>query len=365
MAASQTDSADAADLKAENQSAAPDKRHVLPKPQHFSEVDSFQYLLSLIKAGKHREVRAYLIEILPELAACKLHEHEKFNQLFFIPRLIQKSGMTKHGVQRLLRKVRVVERNITGIELPKGGAFADFGCGPHDPVAMATYFYANGFAKVHAIDLQPPRNEIFSALSMYDLLANMQMFPRRYCRPDVKPDAILERIRIFNAAAFERGDFRRGMAAADGNICYEPVDISQSSIEPESLSLLVSSTVLEHVSDLDDVCRKIYDSLMPGGVAYHFIDMADHRSFRRNSEFGPLSFLTEEVAPRNQNRLRKSEQLAAHQGAGFDIVNQSSVNAVLDDDIRSRLVERYRGLDDDDISTIKMHLTVRKPLRVN
>ena len=140
MAASQTDSADAADLRAETQSAAPDKRYVLPKPQHFSEVDSFQYLLSLIKAGKHREVRAYLIEILPELAACKLHEHEKFNQLFFIPRLIQKSGMTKHGVQRLLRKVRVVERNITGIELPKGGAFADFGCGPHDPVAMATYF---------------------------------------------------------------------------------------------------------------------------------------------------------------------------------------------------------------------------------
>ncbi len=365
MATSRTDNADAAGLKTEREGAAQHKREALPKPQHYREVDSFEYLLSLIKAGNPRKATAYLFEILPELATCDLREQEKFNQLLFIPRLLQ-SGLSKHGVRRLFRKVRVVERNIAGVELPKGGAFADFGCGAHDPVAMATYFYANGFAKAHAIDLLPPRNELFSAFSMYDLLANMQLFPQRYCRPDVMPGTILERIRIFNAEAFEQGNFRRGMAEANDRIIYEPVDIVHSSIEPGSLSLLVSSTVLEHVSDLDGVCRKIYDSLLPGGVAYHFIDMADHRSYGAGAgRFGPLSFLTEEDAPANQNRLRKSEQLAAHRRAGFDIVRQSSVNAVLDDDIRNRLVERFRGLDDDDISTIKMNLTVRKPWRVN
>ena len=361
----QTNIANAAAQKAENENAAQAEPEAPCKPLHYREVDSFQYLLALMGAGKPRIALAYMLEILPELSASRLHIQEKFNQLLYIPRLVQKSGLAKHGVQKLLRKLRAVERNIDGIELPEGGAFADFGCGAHDPVAMASYFYANGFPKVYAIDLRPPRNEFFSALSMYDVLANMHMFPQRYCRPGVDPDTVLKRIGIFNAEAFERGNFKRGMAKAEGKICYEPVDIVQSSIEPESLSLLVSSAVLEHVSDLEGVCQKVYDSLMPGGIAYHFIDMVDHRSYQLGAGFSPLSFLTEEVAPANQNRLRKSEQLAAHRQAGFDIVKQTSVNTVLDDDIRSRLVERYRGFDDDDISTIKMNLTVRKPLRVN
>jgi SAM-dependent methyltransferase len=335
-----------------------------PKPRCFREAASIDYFLALIRAGKSKKAGTYLVEILPELAASGLHPQEKLNHLIYLPRLIQRGGTTKHGAQKLLRKMRVVERNIAGNDLPEDGAFVDFGCGAHDPLAMASYFYANGFEKAYAIDLLGPRSELYTALAMYDLLANMRLFPQRYCRPGVGPGTILERIGIFDAEAFEAADLGRGMAGAAGKLCHEAVDIVASSIEPESVSLLVSSAVLEHVSDLDGVCKKIYDSLMPGGIAYHFIDMADHRSYRDNGQFGPLSFLTEEEAPPNMNRLRKSDQIAAQERAGFEIVKASSINAELTDDVREKLIERFRGRDDDDISTVKMNLTVRKPAPV-
>ena len=331
------------------------------KPPNFRTPESIDYFLYLIKSDKAKRAGEYLVEMFEDILASNIHIQEKINHLIFLPRLLQRGGATKHGARKLLRKAGMVERNIKGIELPAGGAFVDFGCGAHDPVALATYYYANGFKKAYAIDLLPPRNELYSALAMYDILASIRLFPERYCRPGVTVKQLLKRLSVFNITAFEDGNFSLGMESAAGKVCYEPVDILELSIEPESVSVLFSSAVLEHVSDIDGVCKKIYDGLMPGGVAFHFIDMADHRSYRRGSECGPLSFLTEEIAPKNMNRLRKSEQLAAQHRAGFEIIKLSSVNAELTDDIRSKLVERFRGLDDDDVSTIKMSLTVRKP----
>lgn len=352
------------DEKVDGPAKGPERPQIPPKPERFREPDSVDYYLALIAAGKPKRAGAYLLEILPEVAAGGLNHEEKINHLIYLPRLLQRSGATKHGVNKLLRKVRGVENNIAGIDVPKGGAFVDFGCGAHDPVAMSTYYYANGFEKAYAIDLLPPRNELYTALSMYDLVASMRLFPQRYCRPGVEPGEILHRIRVLNAQAFEEGDFRRGMARAADKIRYEPVDIVQSTIEPESVALLVSFAVFEHVSDINAVCSKIYEVLLPGGVAYHFVDMADHRSYRGDGQFGPLSFLTEDVAPPNMNRLRKTEQLAAQAQAGFDIVKAAGVNAELTNELRSGLVERFRNLDDDDVSTIKLHLTVRKPARM-
>ena len=331
------------------------------KPDVFQEQTFIEYYQELADSGRDEQALTYLLESLPDLSRAKLNRKEKANLLIFLPRLVQAAANTKHGYQKVLRKARSVLEQVEGLDIPKDGVFVDFGCGAHDPVALSTFFYANGFSRALGIDMLPARVPLFAGLSMYDILSNMRIFPQRYCMPGVDPAEFVRRLRVFNLTAFERGDFERGIQSAKGHVEFAVSDISTSNLEKNSVSLLVSFAVFEHVMDMKSVCKKIYDVLKPGGVAYHFIDMADHRSYREDGQFGPLTFLTEENGPSNINRLRKHEQIAFQKEAGFEIVRQQSVSAKLTPELRSALVPRFKGMSDEDVSTVKLHLVLRKP----
>jgi SAM-dependent methyltransferase len=327
----------------------------------FTETDLLAGVRKLLDERQYDGAIRYLIEGLPALLQRKLNRKEKLNHLLFLPRLIQAHGKAKHGYPRLLGKANSIERQIADLDLPEGG-FLDLGCGAHDPVALASYYYLNGFELTHAIDLQPPRNPLYSALSMYDILANISTFPERYCRTGISPDMIRSRLANFSIEAFERGDFWEGLRPAAHSVRFEACDVAKSSVAPQSLALLVSFAVLEHVDDLPGVCRKLYDSLVPGGLAFHFVDLADHRSYR-DSQYHPLSFLTEEDAPANMNRIRAHDQIRVQIETGFDIVKQNRVNADIPDRIRSKLLPRFAAMEERDMSTTKLYMLLRKPGR--
>ena len=329
----------------------------------FSEEFFLKEFLRLVGAKKPEAAAKFLIEQLPALAKSGINRKEKLNHLLYLPRLIQASGSLKHGYQKVLNKVSGLENQISGLKLPGSGGFLELGCGAHDPTALSTYYYVNGFDVAHAVDMLPPRNPIYSALSMYDLLANMRVFPKRYCRENVLPSSVMSRLSKFPIGMFERGDFAGALKAVAGFIRYENCAIAESSIQDESLSLATSFAVLEHVDDLKGVCEKLYRALKPGGIGFHFIDMADHRSYSGDGKFHPLSFLTEEICPSNMNRLRAHEQLQAQIEAGFEIVKEERVNQVIDSELRSQILPRFLAMDEKDFSTIKMYVVVRKPGR--
>jgi hypothetical protein len=135
----------------------------------------------------------------------------------------------------------------------------------------------------------------------------------------------------------------------------------KSRIPPNSISLLASFAVFEHVDDIDSVSRHIHGLLKPGGVAYHFIDLADHRSYRGDGVYGPLSFLTEEEAPANMNRLRAPQITEAQVGAGFEILRDARISAPVPAGFEDQLVSRFRAMPLGDVTVVKQHLLVRKP----
>ena len=231
---------------------------------------------------------------LPHLTTSRaINLQEKINHLLYLPRQIQAGGKGKHGYAKLLSKTAGIEKQIAGLDLPKGGGFLDCGCGTHDPLALAVYYCLNGLDFAYAVDVSPPRNPAYSAFSMYDILANIRSFPRRYCREGVSPTEIITRLEELPIEQFEKGDFSTGLSRSPDHLRYETCGVEKSTVQPESLGLIVSFAVLEHVDDLAGVCRKLYDSLMPGGIAYHFIDLVDHRSYAADGKYHALSFLTE------------------------------------------------------------------------
>ena len=332
-----------------------------PKTPAFREKSFVAEMFELMDGGEYIPAELKLIDALPKLQAAGINRKEKINDIQFLSRMLQFGGRTKHGYPKLRNKIKGLIHNIGEERIVPKGAFVDLGCGAHDPIGLATFHYVNGFDQAYAIDLLSPRNERYSALSMYDILTNMIVFPERYTLTGVDPQTVAERARRFDLEAFERGDFWGGIAPVKDDLRYEQCDIVDSSLEPGTAGLLCSFAVLEHVSDIDGVCKKIFDALLPGAVAFHFIDLADHRAYRAGGEFHELSFLAEQEAPKNINRLRASEHLAAQERTGFEILSSAATQIDMPDDIRQNLLPQFKEMDEEDVTTIRLNVVVRKP----
>lgn len=333
----------------------------LVEPASFSEKAFSQHIINLCAAGRHRAAETYYLKALRGLLDSNINGKEKLNHLIYLPRIIQSGGGTKHGYQKLRTKATGVERALRNVTLPKGGAFIELGCGAHDPLALSTYFYLNGFEPAYGIDLLPPRNEYYSALSMFDICQNIKSVPKSYCRPGVDPKDVLARLRDFRPASFEQGKFVGGFGLARDRVKFLQEDICEADIARGSCSLIVSFAVLEHVTDIARVAQTLYDLLLPGGIAYHFVDLADHRSYRGDGKIGPLDFLAEEEAPPNMNRLRAPQITQAHVDAGFEIVKDDRGRAEMPDWVRENLQPQFKVFSLEDASTIKQSLIARKP----
>ena len=308
----------------------------------------------------HRAARA-IIDALPAIHSSRTNMQEKLNSLLFLSRVVQDAGGAKHGKAKLAGKLRSIRRYTESIDIPPGG-YLELGCGAHDPVTVATFFHLNGLNPVWAIDTQPPRSPLFSALSMYDVLAHMKMFPERYLWRDNQISDLLLRLERIDVAAFERGDFYNGLASFAGQVQLVNARFEEAPVAPNSIALLTSHAVLEHVDNIDGVFSHSFAIMVPGGVAFHFADLIDHRFYRGDGAFGPLGFLTEVHAPANCNRLRACEISAAALRAGFEIVADRRTTAEMTDAVRAALVAPFATMPEVDVAVIKQQLVLRKPV---
>ena len=325
----------------------------------FSAHDLSDHIVKLCRERKNIDARNYFISDMQRLLNSRIHPAEKINHVLYLSQLIQSGTGAKHGHGKLLKKAQIIMRHLEKHDtLPAG--FLDFGCGPHDPLALATLHYLNGYHPCHAIDLRAPNNEVYSALSMYDILANIVCFPERYCFKGTNVQDLVKRVSHFRLDAFESGDFWVGFEKVRSKVRLEIGDVSVSDIEESSLSRAVSFAVLEHVADLDAVCQKLHKIIKPGGVVFHFVDLVDHRSYTPGSKFNSFSFLAEEHAPKGMNRLRASEVREAHERCGFEILVDRRENDAIPHTTRRRLLPKYREMRVDDVSATIQRLVVRR-----
>lgn len=327
----------------------------------FSEAMLRDQIGQLLEAKQNAKAVRALVDALPALHSAGFNIKEKLSNLIFLSQQIQNAGGAKYGHAKLRSKIRSVTGFLKPYDLPRGG-FVELGCGAHDPLGLSTYFYLNGFEPACGVDLLQPRVPAYSAMSMYDILANMKLFPQRYCWRGTRHDDFLARIESVDVERFEAGDFHGGLASMGGKVRLITEDLLVCDLQPGSLALLTSFAVLEHVTDLAGIFNRCFELLAPGGIAYHFIDMADHRSYRGDGAFGPFSFLFEEEAPANMNRLRAPQFVAAAVAAGFEVLVDRRIAAEMTNEERAMLVEPFASMPFEDVTIAKQHLILRKPL---
>ena len=329
------------------------------EPKRYTEKGFSEYIVKLCENGKYPVAEKYYLSHISDLLVSGINPKEKINNLLYLSRIIQSGSGTKHGYQKSIRKARGLRNSVEGYGSPQGG-FVEFGCGAHDPIALSVLHYLNGFAPCHAIDLMKPRNETYSALSMYDIITNIRCFPERYCFPGTSAEDIDSRIRQFDLEAFELGDFWGGFEQVTNHISYQAVNILDSRIEEQSISRFSSFAVLEHVDDLESICKKIQEIVCPGGIVFHFVDLADHRVYRRDSEFNSFTFLTEEDAPKGMNRLRANEISETHERHGFRVLKDTRKSEPIPEETRKRLLPKFQRMRVEDVSVVKQTLVLRR-----
>ncbi len=138
-------------------------------------------------------------------------------------------------------------------------------------------------------------------------------------------------------------------------------DFRTCDVAPGSVALLTSFAVMEHVDDIDSIAARTFELVRPGGAVYHFVDLADHRSYRGDGEYSALSFLAEEDAPANMNRLRAHEVTAAHERAGFEIIGDTRHTIPIPRKIEENLLPRFAAMPREDVAAVKQHLVLRRP----
>lgn len=136
-----------------------------------------------------------------------------------------------------------------------------------------------------------------------------------------------------------------------------------SVIEPESVDLIVSHSVLEHVEDLEATYKAFGSWLKPGGWMSHQIDFTSHglteawNGYRTHTEF--VWKIIKGSRPYLINRSPCSVHLKFLEQTGFNV--ECNLQDHRDDGIqRSALAPRWRSISKQDLSCAGLFVQARK-----
>ena len=150
----------------------------------------------------------------------------------------------------------------------------------------------------------------------------------------------------------------------DSMIQYRAPWSTQGALERNTLDLVFSQAVLEHVDGLPDVYRAMYAWLKPGGYMSHQIDFKCHDSAREwNGHWTYSDLMWKLVRGKDVwliNRLPYSAHLTYMKSSGFLVVGEKLVTRE-SRITRAQLAPKFRLIPERDLSTTDAFVQAVKP----
>ncbi|MCK4625903.1 MAG: methyltransferase domain-containing protein, partial [Phycisphaerae bacterium] len=134
-------------------------------------------------------------------------------------------------------------------------------------------------------------------------------------------------------------------------------------IKPESVDMIFSQAVLEHVEDLGGTYEALYRWLKGGGFMSHQIDLSSHGLSKHWNGHWGYSPLTWKLIKGNRPWLLNREPYSTHRDLieknGFDIVSELKADDT-SGIARNHLAARFAHFTDDDLITRTVYVLARK-----
>lgn len=241
----------------------------------------------------------------------------------------------------------------------RGAVFCDLGCGKHSPLGTSALLYLNGADECIATDILEPLDPARAARALYDLLTDCLALPAKWQWTENSDPEFYDRVHRFDLDKLRDGDLEGGLG--DAPVRRITADISADALFQDKVSLMTSRSVLEHIPQLEKAAANMYTMLRPGGLMFHFVDLADHAIYGPPSDKHYWSFLEETQWHGHTNRLRAHEVLSILQAAGFEVLDTETETCQLPPGLRERLDDRFAQMTDAQLETIRIGVALRKP----
>jgi hypothetical protein len=250
--------------------------------------------------------------------------------------------------------------------------------GPGDSLGIGLAALLSGACRYIAIDVVRHANSHQNMKVLEELVslfACRAPIPSNHEFPEVKPhiDDLRFPASILDDGWMERNfDSKRLQAIADclegaaqGNPLIRYVDPATASsvIAASSVDVVFSQAVLEHVEDLQSVCRICQIWLKPEGLVSHQIDFRSHGSSREWNGHWVYSDRVWRLIRGNRPYLLNREPCSTHLRLlaenGFQIVvaERSRISSRLQ---RSQLAARFRKMPQEDLTTAGVYVVAQK-----
>jgi hypothetical protein len=250
--------------------------------------------------------------------------------------------------------------------------------GPGDTLGLGLAAVLSGAKNYYGLDVVAHTDRAANAKILNELI---EMFARRAPRPTkgwpnfdkllderLFPSAILTDARLNESlkadrlknihAALEKG-------YSDGlTISYRVPWSDANVVATDSVDLVISQAVLEHVMDVRATYRALFQWLKPGAVMSHQIDFRSHELTKKWNGFRAISEPVWKIMMGRRPYLINREPWSVHRQAitdsGFEIIHADLL--IRNDGIsRSQLAERWKDISDEDLSCAEVLVQARKP----
>lgn len=252
--------------------------------------------------------------------------------------------------------------------------------GPGDSIGIGIASVLTGVERYYAFDVVAHANTARN-LQIFDGL--VELFRARADIPDASeyprvgptledyryPEHLLPAERMRAALDPQRlAKIRESIQKTDSRdsmIQYRAPWSTHEVVERNSLDMVFSQAVLEHVDGLPEVYRAMYAWLKPGGFMSHQIDFKCHNSAREwNGHWTYSDFMWKLVRGKDVwliNRLPYSAHLRLMKSSGFRVVGEKLVtgNSRVK---RTQLAPRFRKIPEQDLSTTDAFVQAVKPM---
>ncbi len=249
----------------------------------------------------------------------QLHWSELDKYFTFSRRTLGTNSAWRYGPERVLEVAKEGFSYISKYSTVQDKRYCDLGCGTFHPFGVAAVMFLNGARSTISLDLEHS-DHVRAAEALYDLLSDCIVFPEKWNWSACSDSEFIGRVRQFNLEALKQGKLIEGISHLP--LGYVVTDIHSPRIELNSIDIMTSRAVLEHFLDFKVAMQRLFSIMAPGGIAFHSIDLVDHRAYESN-DYHYWSFLSEgaEWSDGVCNRLRSGEIRFILEQVGFEILS--------------------------------------------
>lgn len=242
----------------------------------------------------------------------------------------------------------------------EGQVYMDMGAG-HHPFSTSAVMFLNGADQTCSLDItEAPAQRAAEAL--YDLLTDCMLRPEQWHWSDISRSAFMERLGRFDLSALQQGDLKAGLAEAP--LKYIVADINKADLGGIQADFLSTRAVLEHFLEIEEAVKNLYQLMRPGGMAYHLIDLVDHRGYHFPDRFHYWSFLAEPEGYRDKdcNMLRCSEFRTLFEQVGFEVIECVPDRArAMPEGFAEKVQGRFKEMTQEELGITSVRFLLKRP----